>query len=194
MKKRLSVSGKLKYLMITAVSIMILFIAGIYFFQTWFNLPLEIKNIDIDSTALMKLEQLEQISKKNGITQWALKASSAKLLSDENKALLSDVFVTFYTKDNEIITLSSKNGELDTQTHDMSFHDTVIVRYENAVLETQTLHYHKKEHIIYTQTRIIIHNEDSFVEADAMKTELDTRTIVFEGNINGMFGGKFDIL
>lgn len=194
MSQNLSISIKIKYLMISLIVLIVFGIAGTFAIKMFLSNPIEIKDVNIDSTASLKLDQLEQISKKNGITQWVLKASSAKLINNENKAVLKDVFVKFYTDNNQEITLSSKNGILDTQTHDMSFSDDVIVRYATSVLKTQTLHYNKKEHIIHTQTRIVISNNDSYIEADSMRTELDTDTTVFEGNIKGMFSGNFDIL
>ena len=97
-------SGK-KRLTLPLLLILFFVIVGLgifYYVNRLMTLPITIDNIKIDSQAVLKLNILEQVSKKNGITQWKLKASSAALLKEEDKAILKDVDVEFYTKQKTI--------------------------------------------------------------------------------------------
>jgi len=141
----------------------------------------------------LKLNVLKQISKKNGIKEWELKASSATLLKDEDKAVLIDVSIIFFTKNDKKVHLTSQKGVMNTKTHDMIFSDNVIVAYETFVLKTDTLHYNKKEHIIYSNTQVRLEKEDSVIEADSMTTRLNEDTTILKGHVRGKFSENFDI-
>lgn len=167
---------------------------GIYFYvNSILDTPLTINDINVDSGAALKLNLLEQISKRNGITEWKLKASSATLLKEENRAILKDVDVIFYTQHNTKIYLTSDEGILDTQTHDMSFLKNVIVRHETYTLRTDKLHYEKKPHIIRSNVHVTLEDRESVIEADSMVTELNQNKTIFKGHVKGKFSEKFNI-
>ncbi len=161
---------------------------GLFFFL---NTPVvdltRIKDVEIDSKAALKLDTLKQISKKNGITEWELKASSATLLREENKAVLKAVNVTFFTRDKKKIYLYSDNGILNTKTHDMTFLDNVLVRHETHVLKTDKLHYEKKTHIIRSDVRIRLEDNHSVIRADSMVIELNKNQTILKGHVKGRF-------
>ena len=136
----------------------------------------------------------EQISKKNGIKEWELKAASATLLKNNNKAVLMDVTITFFTREGEKVLLKAEKGFLNTKTHDMTFSDNVVVNYENSTLKTDKLHYNKKKHIIYSDTHVKLTGKGSVIEADSMTTKLNDRYTVLEGHVKGRFSEKFNIL
>lgn len=167
---------------------------GIYFYiSATLNTPLTIRDIDMDSGAALKLNLLEQVSKKNGITEWKLKASSATLLKEENRAILKDVDVIFYTRENTKIYLTSDEGILNTQTHDMSFLKNVIVRHETYTLRTDQLHYDKKPHIIRSDVHVTLEDRESIIEADSMVTQLNQNKTILKGHVKGKFSEKFNI-
>ena len=161
---------------------------GVYFYiNHLFTTPIRLENIEVDDKAALKLNALEQISKKNGITEWKLKASSATLLKDRNKAVLKDVDILFYTKQDTQVHLSADQGELDTKTHDMTFSKNVIVRYQRYTLTSETLHYAKEPHIIRSNSRITVNDEDSVMKADGMKILLNQDLIILKGHVEGQF-------
>ncbi|CCK80359.1 LPS export ABC transporter periplasmic protein LptC [Desulfobacula toluolica] len=184
---------KLTYPLIGLLILMIVIISGFFYFDKLLSTPPQINDIKIDSKAALKLNFLKQISKKNGIKEWELKAGSATLLKNENKAVLTDVSVFFFTKDNKKVHLTSQEGILQTKTHDMTFSDNAVVTYETSVLRTDKLHYNKKEHIIYSNTHVRLEKENSFIEADSMKTELNNNMIILNGHVKGNFSEKFVI-
>jgi LPS export ABC transporter protein LptC len=167
---------------------------GISFYgNTLLDKPLTIKNIDVDSEAALKLNVLEQISKKNGITEWKLKASSATLLKKQDKAILKDVDVIFYTKKNTQVHLTADEGILNTLTHDMTFLENVIVRHETYTLTTEKLHYEKKTHIIHSDAKVTLEDKESFIEADSMVTQLNQNRTILQGHVKGKFSENFNI-
>ena len=167
---------------------------GIFFYvDTLLNTPITLGKIDIDSEAALKLNVLEQISKKNGVTEWKLKASSATLLKKEDKAILKDVDVIFYTKNNTKVHLTSEEGILNTLTHDMTFSRNVIVRHETSTLRTEKLHYEKKPHIIRSDVHVTLEDGKSVIEADSMVTKLNRNRTTLQGHVKGKFSENFNI-
>jgi len=144
-------------------------------------------DIHIDSEAALKLNLMKQISKKNGITEWELEAATATLMKEKDQAVLTDVNVVFYTRDNQKVHLTSDQGLLDTRAHDMNFLGNVIVRHQRYVLKTDKLHYKKKPHIIYSDVRVRLEDMFSVIEADTMKIALNQNTITLQGNVKGNF-------
>ncbi len=188
-------SGRKKLILpLIGLLICILIGVGIFFYaNTLLNTPITIKEINIDSEAALKLNVLEQISKKNGITEWKLKAASATLLKKEDKAILEEVDVIFYTKNNTTVHLTSDRGTLNTKTHDMSFLGNVIVLYETYTLRTDKLHYVKKPHIIRSDAHVTLEDRESVIEADSMLTQLNLNRTTLEGHVKGKFSENFNI-
>ncbi|MDD9304616.1 MAG: LPS export ABC transporter periplasmic protein LptC [Desulfobacter sp.] len=188
-------SGKKKFILPLALILGAIFIGlGIFYYVNHLlTTPITIENINVDAKAALKLNVLEQVSKKNGITEWKLKASSATLLKDEQKAILKDVDVTFYTKEKTIVHLTANQGVLNTKTHDLSFTENVIVRYQAYTMKSETLHYDKEPHIIHTDSGVVIDDGQSVLEADAMVTKLNQNLIFLKGRVKGNFSEKFDL-
>lgn len=179
-----------KKLILPLVLLLGLIFAGLgayYYINHLLSTPITLENIEVDDKAALKLNALEQISKKNGITEWKLKASSATLLKDRNKAVLKDVDIIFYTKQNTQVLLTAARGELDTKTHDMTFSGNFIVRYQHYTLASETLHYAKEPHIIRSDSRVTINDGDSVIKADSMEILLNQDLIILKGHVEGQF-------
>lgn len=165
---------------------------GIYLYANkLMDTPVTITDIQVDSEIALKLNVLEQISKKGGITDWELKASSATLMKKNNKAVLTDVHVVFYTQDKNKVRLTSDEGILNTASHDMTFSKNVQVHYGAYTLKTDKLHYEKKAHIIYSDLPVRLENKDSVLEADSMKTDLNINKTTLKGHVKGKFSENF---
>lgn len=185
-----------KKLTIPLIGVLLLIIISIFvffYFDKLLSKPVQINNIKIDTEATLKLNVLRQISKKNGIKEWELNAASGTLLKDRNEAVLIDVSVIFFTKDDKKVHLTSQTGTLDTKTHDMTFSDDVVVTYETSVLRTDKLQYHKKEHIITSDSHVRLEKETSVIEADSMITRLNDNSIILKGHVKGKFSENFTI-
>jgi LPS export ABC transporter protein LptC len=185
---------KLTYPLIGLLIVIITVITGFFYFDRLLSRPVDIKNLKIDTKAALKLNVLQQISKKNGIKEWELKAASATLLKDEDKAILIDVSIIFFTKTDKKVTLKSDKGVLNTKSHDMIFSDNVVVHYETSTLKTDKLHYNKKKHIIYSNTHVWLKKIDSVIEADSMETRLNDNYTILKGHVKGIFRENFNLL
>ncbi len=177
-----------KKVLISLTGSLVLLFAGLalFFYISRVGIdPPQLKDIHVDSQAAFKLNALEQISKKNGITEWQLKAASATLKKEKNKAILELVNIIFYTKDGRKVYLDSDQGILDTQTHDITFLKNVVVRLENDVLKTDKLHYTKKTHIIRSQTKVRVEDHASVITADSMTVDLNENKITLKGHVKG---------
>ncbi len=191
----MSISNKKRILYpLIGLFISILLGLGIFFYiNAALNTSLIIKDVSIDSEAALKLNLLEQVSKKNGITEWKLKASSATLLKEEDRAILKNVDVIFYTPKKTKVYLTSDEGILNTRTHDMTFLKNVIVRHETYTLRTDKLHYEKKPHIIRSNVHVILEDRESVIEADSMVTQLNQNQTILKGHVKGKFSESFNI-
>ncbi len=189
-----SLKQKLTFPLIGVLVLIIIIISGFFYFDKLLSKSVQIKDIHIDTKAALKLNILKQISKKNGITEWELEAASATLFKDEDKAILIDVSIIFFTKTNKRVHLKSKEGVLNTKSHDMVFSGNVIVSYENSELKTDKLHYNKKKHIIYSDSHVKLTRDDSVIDADSMETNLNDNHTILEGHVKGIFRDNFNIL
>jgi len=162
-------------------------VGAYYYINHLLTTPIKLENIELDDKAALKLNALEQISKKNGITEWKLKASSATLLKDPKKAVLEDVDIIFYTKQNVQVHLTATRGELDTKTHDMILSENVTIRYQQYTLTSETLHYAKKPHIIRSDSRVTFDDVNSMIKADGMEIRLNQDLIILKGHVEGQF-------
>lgn len=167
-------------------------LGALYYKEKLTSGEIVLKEISIDSKSTMMLDSMHQTSTRNGVKEWTLDASSAKLLKEENKAVMADVNVVFFMENGGKINLSSARGTLDTKTHDMTFTDKVVVTHGEYSLETDKLHYSKKRHILYSTVHIRIMDKESLLEADAMETDLNRSTTRLKGNVRGKFSETFD--
>ncbi len=179
--------GKLKLPLFCILILILILIIALVFFKTENIVNPSFKNIEIDSSADILLNNFMQTSRTNGVKEWSLKAASAKIINSENLALLNDVIVTVFTEDNTQIEIIAKNGRLDTKVHDIELSDKVVVNYEGTILKTDKLHYKKKSHIIYSDGQVEIEKENSTIQADSLFADLKNSTLKLEGNVKGKF-------
>jgi LPS export ABC transporter protein LptC len=185
---------KLLFFLVFLLAAMVAAVAGFFFINRVIHDPLVITDLHIDSDAALKLNLMKQVSKKDGITEWELEASTATLIKEQDRAVLTDVNVVFYTTDNSRVFLTSDQGILNTQTHDMDFSGNVVVRHQTYTLKTDKLHYKKKPHIIHADTKVWLESSDSVMEADTMETRLAENKVILQGHVKGKFSEAFNLL
>jgi len=165
----------------------------VFWIPAMMNAPQHVTNLHIDSEAALKLGAMKQISKKNGITEWELEAATATLAKEQNQAILTRVHVIFHTRNQETIVLTSDQGVLDTETHNMVFNGNVVVQHATYTLKTDKLHYKKKPHIIHTDTKVWLATADAVMEADTMEIRINDNQIVLQNHVKGTFGEHFKL-
>lgn len=186
--------GKLKLPLFCILLALLILISALVFFKTKALVNPSFKNIDIDSSADIFLNNFKHTSKTNGIKDWALKAASAKIINAQHLALLKNVSITIFTENNTEVQITAENGKLDTETYDVELSDKVIINYEGTFLKTDKLHYRKKSHIIYSEGKVEIKKESSVIQADSLVADLKNSTLKLEGNIKGIFIETIDQL
>lgn len=192
MRFKLTNHAKIRLLLILVLIFIIVCLFAIYFYEKFSADTLLIKNIKIDSKAALVLSSMHQTSTKNGVKEWTIDATSAKLLKDKNKVIMENVSIVFFMKNLKKIYLSSKHGALDTKTHDMTFTDNVKVRHSGYTLETEILHYEQKRHMIYSTKHVRIKDHDSMIEGDSLKVDLNKNRTILRGNVKGLFSENSD--
>lgn len=136
-----------------------------------------------DPEAALSIRGFRHTATSEGRISWILNAESAKLFSDQNRAELSDVDVLFFTEDRSSARLTSRKGELDTETQNVSVSGSVLGQYEEYILTTESLHYIEDSNIIYADTHIAVAGDNSRFTADSGKFEIDTGTLTLEGRV-----------
>jgi LPS export ABC transporter protein LptC len=184
----------LLFFLISLLAAMVAAVAGFFFINRVIQAPPMITDLHIDSEAALKLNLMKQVSKKNGITEWELEASTATLVKEQDRAVLTDVSVVFYTRDNTQVFLTSDQGILNTRTHDIDFSGNVVVRHLTYTLKTDKLHYKKKPHIIHADTKVRLESSDSVMEADTMETRLAENKVILQGHVKGKFSEALNLL
>jgi len=192
MKSKHSTPKTIKLILVVILILLFMGLGALYYKERFMSGDIVLKDIAIDSKALLLLNAMHQTSTRNNVKEWTLDASSAKMLKDENKALMENVSVVFFTKEPDGIKLTSTKGILDTKTHDITFSENVVVTYGAYTMKTDELHYDKKRHILYTTVHIMIMDRESLLEADTMETDLNKSTTRLKGNVKGRFSEKFD--
>ncbi len=167
-------------------------LVAIYYVEKITSGKAVLDNIKIDAKAALTLSRMHQTSSKNGIKEWTLEAASAKLLKEENLAVMEDVTLVFYLAGNQRVALTSKQGSLDTKQHDMTFSGEVTVTHTDYILTTDKLHYEKKRHILYSNGTVVIKGKNSTIEADSFHTDLNRKKAVLMGNVKGKFSETLD--
>ncbi|GEM_PF-431648 len=179
--------NKIRLLLILVLIFIILCLFAIYFYEKFSFGKIIIRNIKIDSKAALVLNSMHQTSTKNGIKEWTLDASSAKLLKNKNKVVMENVSIVFFMRSSKRIYLSSKHGTLYTKTNDMTFSGNVRIRYAVYTLKTEILHYSQIRHIIYSMKHVRIKDHNSVIDGDSLKIDLNRGSIILKGNIKGLF-------
>ncbi len=151
-----------------------------------------VNHIKVDASAELVMNTMKQTSSRNGIKEWELEASSARLLKKNNKAEMENVKVSFFLENNDTVVLTSQKGVLDTDKKDMTFTGHVVVTLNDNILKTDKLHYEKKRHIIYTDSPVTLENNDAVIYGNFLVTDLNDNCTTIKGDVKGFFSERFN--
>lgn len=110
------------------------------------------------------LKKVEYSSTNNdNFKEWDLTAESAQYMDGEKLVLLDKPVVFVYKPGGKIYRLKGKNGELNTESHDVKMHgDIVGIMPDNTTIETESFEYNHEKGLITTQDRVVIRRGDKF--------------------------------
>jgi LPS export ABC transporter protein LptC len=136
-------------------------------------------------TEAMHVERIHQSSTKDGRTEWNLDAASAQYLLPEKRMLLTDLFVTFFTKEGQKVYLTARHGTVRTDSHDMEAHDDVVVYNDLYRMNAERMTYAQDSRVITCDTPVKITSQAGEILADSLTMNLNTNRLVMKGHVHG---------
>jgi lipopolysaccharide export system protein LptC len=178
---------KLKFFLIAVIIILLGIIIAV--FSTYRNILDETAGLKsvIHSAAKMSLGKLHHTATRDGVIEWSLDASSAKLLDEKKQLILVDLSVVFYMKDGKKAYLTAEKGFLHTKSNDIEVAGNVVVKIDNYVLKTEKLNYEHTRRILFSNVSVEISSDSEKLTADSISFDLNTKKTMLEGNVKGIF-------
>jgi LPS export ABC transporter protein LptC len=136
--------------------------------------------------AIMALSRVHQTATKDGHTQWELDADAAELEAGTGKMLLKAPKVNFFLEDGTKISLTAREGILNTKTNDMEVHGKVRIHNARYTLTTETLTYEHDHNVLQAESAVQITGAAMDLKAAAMRYNLATNQTEFDGRVEGI--------
>ena len=185
--------GKLKFFLISIIIILLGIIIAV--FSTYRNILDETAGLKsvIQSAAKMSLGKLHHTATRDGVIEWSLDASSARLLDEKKQLILDDLSVVFYMKDGKKAYLTAEKGFLHTESNDIEVAGNVVVKNNNYVLKTEKLNYEHTRRILFSNVFVEISGDSEKLTADSISFDLNTKKTMLEGNVRGIFSENINL-
>ena len=145
----------------------------------------------IKDGANLSLGKIRQTATRDGKKEWSLEAGSAHYIENEKKAVLKNLFVTYFLKDNREVYLEAEEGILQTDTNDIEFSGNVVIRNEDYQLRTRRLSYEHEQRIIFSNDPVQISGEAVELSAKSIKYDLNLNKIILTGNVEAAISRDF---
>jgi len=145
----------------------------------------------IKDGANLSLGKIRQTATRDGKKEWSLEAGSAHYIENENKAVLKDLFITYFLEDNREVYLNADQGILNTDTNDIEFSGNVVIRNEEYRLKTEHLNYKHKRRFIFTDDPVHISGDAADLTGDSLTYDLKVNKIVVTGNVTAAISRDF---
>jgi LPS export ABC transporter protein LptC len=133
----------------------------------------------------MVVERVHQSATREGRTEWSLDAATAQYRLSEKNVLLTDLFVTFFTRDDQKVYLTARHGTVMTESHDMEAHENVVIYNDAYRLETERMTYAHDSRIITSDEPVTITGPAGNLMADSLTMDLNTNRLVMRGHVRG---------
>jgi LPS export ABC transporter protein LptC len=146
------------------------------------------QGLPFQNEAGITLSRIHQTATLNGKTEWCLDADAAQYANATHQASLKNPLVTFFLDNQQQITLTAKQGMLNTESKDIMITDGVTLKYNDYHLKTDTLYYSHEKRIIYSEKPVKLDNDKICIHADSMVLDLKTNQTRFQGNVETRFG------
>ena len=184
---------KLKFFLISIIIILLGIIIAV--FSTYRNILDETAGLKsaIQSAAKMSLGKLHHTATRDGVIEWSLDASSARLLDEKKQLILDDLSVVFYMKDGKKAYLTAEKGFLHTESNDIEVAGNVVVKNDNYVLKTEKLNYEHTRRILFSNVSVEISSDSEKLTADSISFDLNTKKTMLEGNVKGIFSENINL-
>jgi LPS export ABC transporter protein LptC len=160
-------------------------------YRTVSNAP-EMLMSSIKDGANLSLGKIRQTATRDGKKEWSLEAGSAHYIENEKKAVLKDLFITYFLEGDRKAYLNADQGILNTDTNDIEFSGNVEVRNKEYRLKTEQLNYEHKRRFIFTNNRVNISGDNAELSADSATYDLEADKIVLTGHVEAAISRAFE--
>ena len=174
---------KLNFILLAVVLVTIGTIAAVFIGYRRVSSAPELLLSSIKEGANLSLGKIRQTATRDGKKEWSLEAGSAHYIENDKKAVLKNLFITYFLKDNREVYLEAEEGILQTDTNDIEFSGNVVIRNEDYQLRTRRLGYEHERRIIFTNDPVQISGESVELSASSLKYDLNNNKIILTGNV-----------
>lgn len=145
----------------------------------------------IKEGANLSLGKIRQTATRDGRKEWSLEASSAHYVENQKRAVLKDLSITYFLKDNTRVYLEAEEGILQTDTNDIEFSGNVVIRNANYQLKTKRLSYEHEQRIIFSNDPVQVSGDSVTLSARSLKYNLNLNTILLSGRVEASISRNF---
>lgn len=131
------------------------------------------------------VEGIHQTATREGRTEWSLDAASGQYRLSEKKILLTDLSVTFFTRNDQKVFLTARHGSVMTDSHDMEAYGGVVVYNDAYHLETEQMKYSHGLRMITADAPVKITGPTGDLMGDALELDLNHNRLVLRGHVRG---------
>jgi LPS export ABC transporter protein LptC len=103
----------------------------------------------------------------------------------EKKVLLTDLHVTFFTRDDQKVYLTARRGTVMTDSHDMEAQENVVIYNDTYRLEAEKMAYSHASRLIASDDPVKITGQAGDLAADSLRLDLNTNRLVMRGHVHG---------
>jgi LPS export ABC transporter protein LptC len=180
---RLGKAKKLSIIFLVIIFLVVGTIVAVFVgYRRVYNAP-EMLLSSIKDGANLSLGKIKQTATRDGKKEWSLEAGSAHYIENEKKAVLKDLFVTYFLKDGREVYLDADQGILNTDTNDIEFSGHVVVRNKEYRLITDRLNYEQARRFIFCNDPVRIEGNSTRITADSLTFDLNANKIILSGNV-----------
>ena len=148
----------------------------------------------IKDGANLSLGKIRQTATRDGKKEWSLEAGSAHYIENDKKAVLKNLFITYFLKDNREVYLEAEEGILQTDTNDIEFSGNVVIRNDEFQLKTAHLNYDHAQRIIICDQSIRIWGQGGELKAESANYDLNADKILLKGNVVATVPRDFSLI
>lgn len=150
-------------------------------------------NISLRKSADIAIDKVQQTAVRDGIKEWTLNAASAKLTDAQKQAVFEKPAVTFFLKDGKTLSMTAKQGVVETDSNSIEANGKVLLTQETYQLETERLRYENDKRMFSANVPVSISGHDIHLSADAMSYDINSNKLFFKGNVKGIFSESFSL-
>jgi LPS export ABC transporter protein LptC len=127
------------------------------------------------------IEKFNVTETEKGMPHWVLDASTAQILENEKKVLLSAPTIKFYEGGNYVSTLVAAKGRINTENYDMwGDGNCLLTTAKGETLETSNLHYRSDVKRVFTDEKVKLVRPDETIYGIGLEATPDLETILIK--------------